>query len=367
VPALPWGSPRDKVFLQSDYCKGYGAEEEPPHVIYAKVTGRAPVSVAYAAKQMRHFSPMIRTWAGRKLAAVQSNEAYDAIAAALTDPDVRVRRAGCDAISGYRNWGHAKSGSIPPSVVTAKCMSAIEKMLNDPDAAWWEIDGALWALGCAEPGSVRKNMPAIRKFALHEEWYLRESAYWALVRLGTNITPPELMFLAEMYVNSRHVYQRSSYDGGMAHLLRANKGGFGEKLNAKYVRRIGHLANNSLIASGYDEGAAHNEATFRMMMTLKRFKNPPYKLLIGEFVKYLKTWTPDYQHSCWMITGSGWQSGLCEVAMGLGADGKPLIDALRQCQARLPATGGRRGGQVTQVRDALTKTLAEWDKKYGGK
>ena len=143
LPALPWGTPRDKVFLQSDYCKGYGAEDDPPDVIYGKLTGKEPVSVEYAARQMRHFSPMIRTWASYKLAAVQNDEAYDAIVEALNDADPRVRRAGCDAISGYTNWGRGSFGKIPREVVTAKCMPAIEKMLNDPDAAIWEIDGAL--------------------------------------------------------------------------------------------------------------------------------------------------------------------------------------------------------------------------------
>ncbi len=365
LPKLPWGTARDKIFLQSDYCAGYGAEEEAPHVIYGKLRAKEAVSVAYAARQMRHFSPMIRTWAAYKLAAIKTDAAYNAIVAALNDPDVRVRRAGCDAISGYTNWGRGKFGLVPRSVVTAKCMASLEKILADPAAALWELDGALWALGCAEPVSIHKNMASIRKFGKHKEWYLRESAYWAVVGLGSNVKEADVMFLAEMYVNSRHVFERSSFDGGMGSLIRANGGDFGPKLTAKYVLKIGQLINNSLIADGYDPGAAHNEATFRLTMTLKRFKNPPYKLLVPEFVKYLATWTPEYQHSGWMITGSGWQKGLCEVAMSLGKDGKPLIDALRKCQAKAPAGGGRRGSKALSIGDLLAKTIADWDKKYG--
>ena len=208
-------------------------------------------------------------------------------------------------------------------------------------------------------------MASIKKFGRHGEWYLRESAYWAIVGLGSNITEPELMLLAEMYVKSRHVFERSSFDAGMGNLLKANKGGFDEELTARYVRKIGQSLHSALITSGYDEQAAHHEATHRIMMTLKRFKKPPYKLLIRDFLKYLKTWTPDYQHSAWLITGSPWQVGLCKVVMELGADGKPLIEALRECQKKVAAGAGGRNRQIGEVRDALAKTLAEWDKKYG--
>jgi len=363
LPELPWGAERDKDFLIGDYCKGYGAEDEDPDVVYAKLTGKEPVSVEYAARQMRHYSPMMRTWAAYKLAACQNERAYEEILKALNDPDVRVRRAGCDAISGYTNWGRGGFGKIPREVVTDKCMPAIEKMLNDPEAAFWEIDGALWALGCAKCESIRKNWPAIAKFSRHPEWYLRESAYWAVVGLGADIKPEEVLFLADMFANSSHVFERSSYDGGMSKLVREHQGSFGEGLDDEYARRIGKVINNSQIASGYDPAAAHNEATFRTMMVLKRFKNPPYNLLVGEFVKYLGTWTPDYQHSCWMITGSGYNTGLCEVAMTLGKQGKPIIEALRQCQKRMPANV--RGGQPAEVAKALEKTLAEWDQKFG--
>ena len=363
LPALPWGTARDKDFLRSDYCAGYGPEDEDPDVIYHKLTGKEPVSVAYAARQMRHYSPMMRTWAAYKLAANQDEAAYDAIVKALNDPDVRVRRAGCDAISGYTNWGRGGFGKIPREVVTKRCMPAITKMLHDPKAAYWEIDGALFALGCAEPESIRANMDAIVKYSKDPEWYLRESAYWAIVGLGSHVTPQEVLFLADMYAKSSHVFERSSYDMGMKILVRASKGTFGDKLDKQYAETIGKVLTDSQIAQGYEPGAAHNEATFRTMMVLKSFKNPPYKLLVPEFVKYLKTWTPGYQHSCWMITGSKWQSGLCEVAMKLGKDGKPIVDELKDCLKRMGS--GTPRGQAGEVKAALQKTIPEWEQKYG--
>ncbi len=44
-----------------------------------------------------------------------------------------------------------------------------------------------------------------------------------------------------------------------------------------------------------------------------------------------------------------------------------LIEALRGCQKKVAAGAGGRNRQIGEVCDSLTKTLAEWDKQYGGK
>ena len=41
---------------------------------------------------------------------------------------------------------------------------------------------------------------------------------------------------------------------------------------------------------------------------------------VPDFVEYLETWQPGFQHSNWLITGSGWQHGLIKVAELLGED-----------------------------------------------
>ncbi len=365
LPALPWGTARDNVFLQSDYCKGYGQEIDPPHVIFEKVNGKEKLSAAYAAKQMRHFNPMIRTWAAYKLAELNTGESYAAFAGALKHPDPRVRRAACDGISHYTNWGRTHRETIPRAVVSEKFVPHIEAMLKDSKAAWWEIDGALWALGYAEAADIRRNMDVIKRYAAHPEWYLRESAYWSLVGLGNKITGAEFLFLGDMYTRSRHVFERSSYDAGINYLVRSAKIDLNDSTIADYVRKIGKSTHSALLAGGYDPMAARHEATHRIMMTLDRFKNPPYRLIIPDFIEYLKRWTPEYQHSYWLITGNKWQPGLCKIALDLGKSGRPLIEALRKCSEKIPPAKNRENGQLTETRKALAEALAEYDKKYG--
>jgi hypothetical protein len=235
-------------------------------------------------------------------------------------------------------------------------------MLADPQAAWWEIDGALWALEYALPDDIRRNMPTIRKYAVHDEWYLRESAYWAVVGLQEDIGRDEFLFLADMFIKSRAVFERSSFDGGISSVLRADNK-LDDEAIAAYVRKIGHNVHSSLIEAGYDEQAAHHEATHRAMMVLKRFKNPPYQLIVPDFVEYLDTWQPGFQHSNWLITGSGWQHGLIKVAELLGEDAGPLVVAFKQCLARVQWDEANK--DHVACRDAMKKAIADYQAKYG--
>ncbi|MBX2851218.1 MAG: HEAT repeat domain-containing protein [Phycisphaeraceae bacterium] len=332
VDDLIWGTGRDKDFLSTEHAEGYGQEADPPHVINAKLTGKAPVDSAYCAKMMRHFNPVTRTFAAWKLCSIKSEEAYDAIEAALKHPDPRVRRAGCDAASGYHHWGRGAVGSaVPKEVVSKRFIPHIQKILKDPNAAFWESDGALWALAAASAEDIRRNRKIIDRFAGHDEWYLRESAYWPIVGLGKNITGNEFLALAKRYNTSRHVFERSSMDAGIKNLIKRQRVRLEPDVIAKYIQIIATQMNDAAIAAGYDEFAARHEAAHRTMMLMSNFKNPPYKLIARDLAKYMEGWAPGNQHSNWLITGNKWQPGLAKIAKNLGKDAGPIIAKFEHC------------------------------------
>ncbi len=78
-----------------------------PHEVYNRLLGaeKAQSTVEFAAKHLRHYSPLVRTWAGRRLKDMNDAAAHAALLEAVNHPDARVRRAAFDAISGYDNWG----------------------------------------------------------------------------------------------------------------------------------------------------------------------------------------------------------------------------------------------------------------------
>jgi len=361
---LPWGTPSDTAFFGTEHATGYGDDDEPPHVTFAKITGRDPLPVEYCTTLLRHYNPVFRTFAGRKLAELRSEAAYDAIEAALQHDDPRVRRAACDAISSYNNWGRNGHGAgLPRDVVSERFVPHLEAILNDEAAAFWETDGALWALSVALPEDIRRNMAHVHRYAQHDEWYLRESAYWVVVGLCDAMTGEEFLFLADMFVDSRHVYERSSYDGGINFLLNRVRLDLDDETIAAYVQKLGDCTRSIAIAAGYDEMAARHEAVHRVMMVLARFDDPPYELIAKDLADYLADWTPDNQHSAWLVSGNKWQPGLAQIAGEMGAAGRPLIVALNECDAR--SQWDERNAQQVAARDKLREAVAAYEAAHG--
>ena len=370
VPPLPWGRPADLAFLRTDYCEGFGKETHEPHEIHEMLRGanRANAPVDFCAKMMRHYSPMVRTWAARRLAERADQPAIDAIVQALHHSDPRVRRAALDGISGYDNWGRPTSpgrlrGKIPPVVVSRRCVPIIERILRDPDSAWWEIDGALFALGRAEPADIRRNLPLILKFARqHDEWYLREAAFWAIVGLGKDIRPEEFQLLADIYAAESHVFARASADAGFAFLVKGCGVRLPREAQAKVAATLGRTLYEAPIAPGYGTGGRH-EAAHRTMMILKHFDTGIYRWLVGDFATYLDYWTPNYQHSVWLITGSPWQPGVVKVLDYLGARGRELLPALKKCLARAEREAKARG--AAECRQKLLEAIKALEERGG--
>ena len=60
---------------------------------------------------------------------------------------------------------------------------AIGSMLANPEEAWFVIDGVLLALSHAPVELQKKSISGILPWLTHEDWWLRESAFFALVGL----------------------------------------------------------------------------------------------------------------------------------------------------------------------------------------
>lgn len=362
-----WGSEADLAFLSSDNAGGFGNEDDPPHLVYEKLLGKSKssTSVEFCAKHLRHFSPLVRTWAAKRLKELKSEEAVQALVEAANHEDARVRRAAYDAVSGYDNWGRPFKTTIQPEIVSAKFLPAILKSLNDPKSAWWELDGALFALGCANPDDIRKNLPLILKFSRHEEWYLREGAFWAIVGLRDSIMGEEFNHLSEIYHDSRHVFARSSYDAGFRTILKTSKAKIDRLGMEKAVQALGETTHKPGVMEGYGTGGIH-EATHRTMMVLKHFDPKVYRYMIDDLVAYLDLWEPYYQHSVWLITGSKWQPGVPKILSGLGEEGKPVVSALKRIQQRFSSFDVKRIGKAgANLEETIQKAIADWEEKNG--
>ncbi len=363
-----WGTDEDLIFLSTGDAEGF-EKEAAPHEVYHLLIGKdkKKSTVNFAAQHLLHYSPLVRTWAGRRLRDVNDEASLDALAKAANHSDPRVRRAVYDAISGYDNWGRPFRSSIASETVSSIFLTAILKTLHNPKAAWWEIDGALFALGRAEPGDIRENLPLILKYSKHEEWYLREAAFWAIVGLHKTITPDEFMQLANIYAASSHVFARSSYDAGFRTILRTDRVALDRMTLAAAGKTLGETVNKPSVMLGYGTGGIH-EAAHRTMMLLKHFDPEVYRYMIDDFVAYLDLWEPYYQHSGWLITGSKWQPGIPKILEGLGAEGEPIVAAMRRVLARFDTFDQRKvGNKGVEMKAIIESAVGDWEKRNGAR
>lgn len=364
VPAIEvdWGTDADRWFLSWRGARDFGESDVDPREVYERLLGRkkSEATVEFCAQHLRHYSPLVRSWAARALGERGDEEALDALAEAARHDDPRVRRAAFDGVSGYDNWSRPPRGRIDPAIVSERFLPAIERALADEDAAWWEIDGALFALGKAAPDDIRAHLDTVLAFAEHDEWYLRDSAFWALVGLGATITGEEFEHLARAYARSRHVFERSSFDGGFRELLRRNRATLEDESLARVVGLLGDTTHSADTVADYGDAAIH-EAAHRTMMILRHFDTSVYELLLDDFATYLETWEPYHQHSKWLISGSKWQDGLLTVLERMGREGLPLYRGLDDVLSRYDTfDDGRMGKDGVELEETLRTRLAAW-------
>ena len=210
LPENLWGTKADRAFLSPknnpDFHK-YGNEEEIyiPHNELPTQLRPADVSklpLDTMLKNVRHWRYVIRLAAAK---ALRMNKQFGELEKLLHDPDPRLRRAGLDGIIDYKPW----CGSLPwgPNALKAKdytpaMIQGITDILADPNEAWFVTDGALLALYNAPVDAIKQNIPHILPLTTHEEWWLRESAFSALLGLQKDdaLLLKYLPTLIDMYV-----------------------------------------------------------------------------------------------------------------------------------------------------------------------
>ncbi len=221
LPERLWGTEADRAFLSArhhpDFHK-YGEEED------IDVTRQQlPLGLRYSPgdvknlpldgllRDVRHARCEIRMAAAK---ALRANGRMAELEALLRDPDPRLRRAALDGINDYHAWFLEPAigrHALKAEAFTPAMCEAISAMLTDPDEAWYVVDGALTALNNAPIETIEKNLPNILRWATHEDWWLRESAFFALMgfrndeerfleHLPTLIT----MMIREYPYNPRH-------------------------------------------------------------------------------------------------------------------------------------------------------------------
>ncbi len=266
LPEHLWGRPADLAFLSIDDNPNYSklGKPEPTHVPFWKF------GCAYAQpevdlkseprtemlKNVYHRNYTIRVQAAKALRAVG---ALDELGKLLQDPDPRVRRAGLDGIIGYNYWSGMGGATLKTEELTSQMIADIKKMLADPKEALWVVDGALMALSLASPQEINSCLPLIMPWTTHEDWWLRESSFVALMGLEKDdqLFLPVLPTLITMMVKEYHTMPREGFKNRLQDAMSRKKvaSPLGAQMLAGFVRAV----QESEVKSGdYAPEGGHN-------------------------------------------------------------------------------------------------------------
>jgi len=220
LPEHLWGTDADLAFLSAKHNKNfykYGKDEEiqipywqlPLGLQYGPQNVKG-LALEMMLKNVRHARYEVRTAAAKALC---MNKRFSELEELLRDPDPRLRRAALDGINDYHSWFLEPAvgrQALQAGEYTPAMNEAITRIMSDPKEAWYVMDGALQALHHAPVELIRKNIPNILPWASHEDWWLRESAFMALMglqedeKLFTEYLPSLTEIMAKEYNYNPH-------------------------------------------------------------------------------------------------------------------------------------------------------------------
>lgn len=210
LPAEIWGNKTDLMFLSTAPPAGhetYG-KSDPTHVTYFKfgngglgeeVPGLDQIPRNDFLKALHHANYHTRAQAARGL---NATGAHDELEKLLSHKDPRMRRAALDGLTDYQYWFAMGPKQIPAEKVTLGMLTAVRKMLADPNESHFVIDGALMLLSCAPPQEIAASLKLILPWTTCDEWWIRQSAFVALADAATepSFAAPLLPHLREIYL-----------------------------------------------------------------------------------------------------------------------------------------------------------------------
>jgi hypothetical protein len=232
LPENLWGTKADLAFFSIEHSPKFHeyGPEEPAHIpFYAlgdgyqkpeKDLNSLPREILL--KNMHHRRYVVRTQAAlalRKVGALDELEKF------LSDPDPRLRRAALDGLIDWTYWFGPGAEPISTEQFTPGMLSAITRMLSDPDESWYVTSGALMALKIAPAREIQEHYKLIQPWIKHTDWWMREAAFFALSGLAKDdaLYIKILPTLLTMATGENHTMPREWMKNHFKEILRDKK------------------------------------------------------------------------------------------------------------------------------------------------
>ncbi len=187
LPKRPWGTKADEAFFSlkpGEYAPGKSLDisKELLRTHASKplmaFLNNPNISDQDLLAYCHHIDQGVRSATAR---AINKGNRIHLITPLLKSKDPRGRHAGITCITGM-----FKGKGIPSNKITPEMFNLITDMINNPEEAWWVVEGALNALGRANPSTIAPHVERLSFWLKHEDWWLRKAAMIALTPIATD-------------------------------------------------------------------------------------------------------------------------------------------------------------------------------------
>ncbi|MEO0797285.1 MAG: DUF6288 domain-containing protein [Verrucomicrobiota bacterium] len=366
---IEWGNERDREFFSDVPASAYGDEYQRADAIWKNIHQHDDVPAATLERLLYHSNALVRKLAAVRLSQRADEASIAALKAALQDPDPRPRRAALEGIAGYDNWSRPMNNTdISAETVSAEFMPLIQAVIDDPDSSLWEIDAVLLALAKAEPEDVRDNVEFIKPYLRHDDWWLREAAFWAMTGLGDTTTGEEFLLLTEVYAMEDHVFPKGSYQNGFGRILGTiDPLDWGDSY-IEGLQAIGRCLHEPKVLDGYT--SPERQMVVRAMMLFDEFDKADLPLDISDDIaQHFNKWEPTEggSHAGIFSETNGYHTTLYEYADAMGIEGAFIIHPMKRIAEDIEAdiAAGSISEALQEYYDELVNSIALFEAEYG--
>ncbi len=347
-----------------------------------KVNGEDTLpSIAYIVKHFRHYNPSVRVQASGAIG-YHGDKAIPEIRKALGSNDARVRRAGLEGLSGYHSFFMEKATFTYTYAGIETLVPRIMEIISNPKSDMWEVEGALWAISNAEPKTISKHLPTLRKLLTHEEWWVRSAAFVAISEAG-KLAAPAMGDLFDAFAAASHVSSRNDYAKRLTRLFNDVKVPMTAAVRQQAIRTLGEdLIDLSDRERSYvKRGTGHHEiGTVRLLLS---FTRSDLGLITDDINQELaRLGDPNleivsrtnYQNLGWLLVGDRWGNpGLINVIAKMPpANRAKLMPGLKALLAGgldkmfSPKSKGKAlVPTIAKMKETVARMIAEYEKKHG--
>jgi hypothetical protein len=193
LPARPWGTAEDDVFLSLEAVPGADGKRldvsnetlahDSAKPLIERLLGMGDVGDDVLRRYMHHPDYLIRNLAAKNAMGIKFDYMWvkpgdrtrpDLIREWIRSPDPRVRRAALGVLATLL------PADKPELLLTPEVFAAVIGMIKDPAESWWVKDAALNLIGRAPADWIAPHCDLLLPFLKHEEQWFQNAALIAL-------------------------------------------------------------------------------------------------------------------------------------------------------------------------------------------